>query len=156
MIYRESKIIPCKKRLFSQRWRTKPPVKKDGNYVTVVSLSGFLQRDDITMVDNIIDNNLKEGIDRFIVNFLNVNHINYKDVTLLLEIKEKIDKTKGDIKFVVQKPYIIDILFIGGWPFNDGFYPSERSAIYAFREECKLTWRKDVHNTYTRSVEGSN
>lgn len=155
MHYEKEKIIPYKKRLFTPRWRFKSLLKRNGNYVTVVSLSGFLKRDDITIIDTIIDSDLKTGINRFIVNFSNVNHIHYKDVNLLLLIKEKINRHKGEIKFVVEKPYLIDILFVGGWPFVYNFYPSERSAIDAYRKEHSLTWRQHVHNTYSGSIEGN-
>lgn len=152
---KREKIIPYKKRLFTSRWRFNPFLKQNGNYVTVVSLSGFLKRDDITIIENIIDRDLLIGINRFIVNFSNVNHIHYKDVNLLVNIKKKLDKYYGEIKFVVKKPYIVNILVVGGWPSIYNFYPSEKSAINTFRKEHFLTWRENAHNPYSGSIEGN-
>ena len=155
MQYERGKIIPFKKRLFTPKWRLNPFLKHNGSYVTVVSLSGFIGRDDIEKIGNIIEKDLTLGINRFIVSFSDVNHIHYKDVNLLLSLKEKIDKCKAELKFVVKKPYIIDILYVGGWPFIHKFYPTERSAINAFREEHPLNWRKNVDNTYAGSIKGN-
>lgn len=153
MHYDGEKIIPYKKRLVIPGWKIKSLFKRNGNYVTIVSLHGFLHKADIVVIETIIDRDLKKGIQRFIVNFSNVTHIHYKDVDLLLNLKEKIDKYKGEIKFVVKKPYIIALLFVGGWPFIYNFYPSFRSAINAFKKEHFLTWRRNAHNTYSSSIE---
>lgn len=145
------KITPFVKRLRISKSGSKSKLRQNGDYVIVVYLSGFLNKEDVKNIENIIVDNLKMGINRFILNFSNVNHIHYKAVDILLHTTRKLDENKGEIKFVARKPYIIDILFFGGWPTVYDFYPSEKRALEAFRKEYSLTWRKDVYDTYPGS-----
>jgi anti-anti-sigma regulatory factor len=145
------KITPSIKHISCSEFGYKPLLGHNGDYIVVVSLSGFLNREDVKNIENIIDGSLKSGIYRFVLNFSDVNHIHYKAVDPLLHTTRKLDKKKGEIKFVARKPYLIDILFFGGWPTFYDFYPSEKRALEAFRKEYSLTWRKDVYNTYPSS-----
>jgi len=141
MRYQNAKIIPSKKRLFNSSYDLESYMGQNSDDVGIVAVSGYLKREGIKRLYNIINKNLKLGITHFILNLSQVEHINYKDVNLILDIKEKISRYKGEIKFVVKEPYIIDILVVGGWPFIWNFYPSDSSAIDAFKNEYSLIWR---------------
>ena len=74
MHYEKEKIIPYKKRLFTPLWKFKSFLKHNRNYVTVVSLSGFFKRDDLTIINTIIDSDLKAGIKRSAIDAFRKEH----------------------------------------------------------------------------------
>ena len=151
--FEKGKIVPNTKRLFSSRWKFIPFIKHNGTYVTVVSASGFLEKGDAVRIHQIVDEYLKDGVTRFIVDFSDVNHIHYADVSMLIDLKEMVAQCDGEVKFVVKRPYIIDIFFFAGWSCVDDVYPTENSAINSFKEHS-FAWRERVHNTYTSPFEG--
>lgn len=145
------KIAPFVKRVKFSKFGSESKLKRNGEYVIVVYLSGFLNKKDVKNIENIIENSLKSDIKRFVLNFCDVDHIHYKAVDFLLHTAKRLDGNSGEIKFVAKEPYIIDILFFGGWPTVYDFYPSEEKALEAFRKEYSLIWRKDAYDTYSSS-----
>jgi hypothetical protein len=152
--FEKAKIVPNTKRLFSSRWKFMPFIRHNGASVTVVSASGFLEKGDAGRIRRIVDEGIRDGIKRFIVDFSNVNHIHYGDVSKLIELKEMVTQSSGEVKFVVKRPYIIDIFFFAGWPCVNDVYPSEDSALQSFKEHS-FAWRERVGSTYSRSFEGN-
>jgi anti-anti-sigma regulatory factor len=152
--FEKGRIVPSTKRLFSSRWKFIPFIKHNGAYVTVVAASGFLEKGDAFRIRQIVDENLKEGIAHFIVNFSEVNHMHYSNVPLLVGLKEMVEQSSGEVKFVVRAPYLIDILFFAGWPCVDDVYPTEESAMNSFKEHSRV-WRERVQSTYSGSCEGN-
>jgi len=130
--------------------------EQNGKYISVVSLSGFLKRRDIIEIDRIITDELKSGIHKFILDFSGVHHLSYRDVSLLMDFERKVNEYKGEIKFVVKDPYLIDILFVGGWPFTCNFYPDYIIAINAFKNEYFLTWRNNANDTHSSTFKRNN
>jgi anti-anti-sigma regulatory factor len=152
--FEKGRIVPNTKRLFSSRWKFIPFIKHNGTSVTVVSASGFLEKGDAKRIRHIVDEGLREGIRHFVVDFSNVNHFHYGDVSMLLKLKKMVSRSRGEVKFVVKRPYLIDIFFFAGWPCVDDVYPTEESALNSFKEHS-FAWRERVHTSYTRSVEGN-
>lgn len=150
----KGRIVPNTKRLFSTRWKFMPFIKHNGAFVTVVSASGFLEKGDAGWIHRIVDERIKEGITRFIVDFSRVNHMHYGDVSMLLDLKEMVLRSNGEVKFVLEKPYLIDIFFFAGWPCVNDVYPSEGLAMKSFKEHS-LARRERVHHAYSRSAEGN-
>ncbi|TET24805.1 MAG: hypothetical protein E3J78_00560 [Candidatus Cloacimonadota bacterium] len=154
--YEKSRIVRTSVRLFSSRWKFIPFLKHNGTCISIVSVSGYLEREDMKRIGRIFDNNLRMGINRFIVNLSAVNHIHYRDVDLLVGLKEKVDRNAGEVKFVIEKAYLIDIFFFVGWPFVDDVYPTEKHAVESFRKEHFLPRRVNDSGAYSRSSERSN
>jgi anti-anti-sigma regulatory factor len=143
------KIKPSKKRLSSHRRQFFPFMRRNGDEVMVISVHGYLDREDCERIFEICEQNLEKGISNFIVDFSQVHHIHYNDVGILVKKRKGIERKSGEIKFVVGRPYLLDILFFGGWPFYDDVYPSSECALRAFKEESAFLRRKDVHGSYT-------
>jgi hypothetical protein len=150
--FEKGKIVLNTRRLFSSRWKFMPFIKHNGTYVTVVSASGFLEKGDVEQINQMVDGGMKEGIKRFIVDFSNVNHIHYGDVSMLMDLRDMVTRSEGEVKFVVRRPYILDIFFFAGWPCVADVYPTEDCAMNSFKEHL-FAWRERVDSTYTRSVE---
>ncbi len=146
------KVVQNKKQLFTSRTRFRPFRKFSEDDVTTLSVSGFLEKEDILGITQMVDKELREGANLFVINFSKVKHLHYKDVDRLINLKEKIQDSDGEVKFVAKKAYLIDILLVGGWPFLLSLYPSEKSAIDALRKEHSLTWRKNGEYSYSRST----
>jgi len=147
------KVVQNRKQLFSPKWRFKPFKKLEEICdVTTLSLCGFLRRDDILKLGKLIDKEIKQGMSLFVIDFSKLTHLHYKDVHRLLNIKERIKNCDGEVKFVANTGYLIDILLVGGWPFILSFYPSKKSAIDALRKEHSLTWRENGHYSYSGSL----
>ncbi len=150
----KGKIVPNTRRLFSSWRKYMPFVKHNGSSVTVVSASGFLRKGETGRIQKIVARDMKRGVKHFIVDLSDVSHIHYADVSMLIDLKELVAQDSGEVKFVVRRPYLIDIFFFAGWQCVDDVYPTEDSALNAFKE-YSFAWRKCVDDTYTRSFEGN-
>jgi anti-anti-sigma regulatory factor len=150
----KGRIVPNTKRLFSSWRKFMPFIRHNGSSVTVVSASGFLGKGDTERIKEIVNGDMKRGVKHFIVDFSDVSHIHYADVSMLIDLKEVVAQDSGEVKFVVKRPYVIDIFLFAGWRCVDDVYPTEDSALNAFKE-YSFAWRERVDNTYTRSFEGN-
>lgn len=146
----KGKIVPNTKRLFSSWRKFMPFVKHNGRSVTVVSASGFLRKGDTKRILKIVDGDMRRGVKYFIVDFSDVSHIHYCDVSMLIDLKELVAQDSGEMKLVLKRPYLIDIFFFAGWRWVDDVYPTEDAALNALKE-YSFAWRERVDDTYTRT-----
>jgi anti-anti-sigma factor len=110
--------------------------------VAVVHLSGEVSHAEILELEKILGKLANSSKVKVVLNFKNVEHVNYKTIHLLLERATRLRSLNGDLKFASLSHYTRNILRFTGADQIVEAYDSVYDAILSFNgaEEEHRIW----------------
>lgn len=109
------------------------------NNILVMQVSGELGLKNVRHFDSVLNLVLREDVEQIVLDFSDLNHIDYKLVPHLLDRVIEIQCLGGELKFAGMSSYISNILKAMG--FEEELYPSVEDAVISFSPVRQEEWQ---------------
>jgi len=105
---------------------------EDVNGVLTVHLSGRLDASSAQDVGEKLNSQVDVGHYRLVLDFSGVDYLSSAGIRILLALKKRVDKLKGDVKLACVQPYPLDVLKISGLLTFFSLYETVQEATTSF------------------------
>ncbi len=110
--------------------------------VAVLHLHGEVSHSEMAEIEGVINQLMNSQKYKVVLNFQNVDHVNYKTISRLLDRAVKLRNHRGDLKFASMTHYMKEIFRFTGADQSVTAYDSVYDAIMSFNgnTEKYRTW----------------
>jgi len=106
--------------------------------IQIVNLDGRLDSFTSQIVNDKLDSLVSMGKYQFILNMDQVTYLSSAGIRILLALKKKSVKHKGDVKLAAVQTYPMSVLEISGCMMIFSFYDSVAEAVRDYMEDDKI------------------
>lgn len=132
----------------TMRWNDTPTREGEPVRVQVLRLRGELTLEDVLKVKKLLDDYMKAGLFRVVLDFSAVSHIHLSGLPVLVERARKFREYGGDVKLSGCSTYIMHILELAGASRDFVFAEDEGAAADQFvAEGRKLDAKERPHGS---------
>lgn len=107
-------------------------IKKHGNNVCIVSLSGYLDAHTATDLEKTMQGLLNDGNRRIVVDFTNLEYISSAGLGVFMVFIESVRTDGGDIKLASMKERVFSVFDLLGFPVLFEIYSTVDEAVEVF------------------------
>ncbi len=112
------------------RFSVKAIDKKD---VSCLYLTGYLDAHTAPQLESAIEQVIKQGIYKILVNFRDLDYISSAGLGVFMAFIEEVREKGGDIKLADMKPKVFSVFDLLGFPLLFDVEKEENSAIVKFK-----------------------
>ena len=106
-------------------------IKEQGD-ISIINLRGYLDAHTAPELESAIENIIKQGKSKILVNFRDLDYISSAGLGVFMAFIEEVREKGGDIKLADMKPKVFSVFDLLGFPLLFDVEKEEFSAIMKF------------------------